>query len=72
VLNAGGEYQTAPVQQQQGTTMTRLGDSPRQSSGVTPGYGMPMDVDWKRSQERKCYNCDKPGHITKFCRVLRR
>jgi hypothetical protein len=60
--------QTAPIQQQQGTTATRSGDSPRRPSGVTPGYGMPMDVDRKRSQDRNCYNCGKPGHIARFCR----
>jgi hypothetical protein len=59
---------TALVQQQQGTTATRSGDFPRQPSGVTPGYSAPMDVDRKRSQDRNCYNCGKPGHIAKFCR----
>jgi hypothetical protein len=68
-LEAGSNFnRTALVQQQQGTTATRLGDSPRRPSGVTPGYGVPMDVDRKRSQDRTCYNCGKPGHITKYCR----
>jgi hypothetical protein len=66
-LNAGNTWQTALPQQQQGQR-TRSGDSPRQPSGVTPGYGAPMDVDRKRSQDRNCYNCGKPGHIAKFCR----
>jgi hypothetical protein len=68
-LEAGSNFnRTAPVQQQQRTTATRLGDSPCRPSGVTPGYGAPMDVDRKRSQDRNCYNCGKPGHIAKFCR----
>jgi hypothetical protein len=68
-LEAGSNFnRMAPVQQQQGTTATRSGDSPRRPSGVTPGYGAPMDVDRKRSQDRNCYNCGKPGHIAKFCR----
>jgi hypothetical protein len=68
-LEAGSNFnRTAPVQQQQGTTATRSGDSPCRPSGVTPGYGAPMDVNRKRSQDRTCYNCGKPGHITKYCR----
>jgi hypothetical protein len=68
-LEAGSNFnRMALVQQQQGTTTTRLGDSPRRPFGVTPGYGVPMDVDRKRSQDRNCYNCGKPGHIAKFCR----
>jgi hypothetical protein len=68
-LEAGSNFnRTSPVQQQQGTTATRSGDSPHRPSGVTPGYGAPMDIDQKRSQDRNCYNCGKPGHIAKFCR----
>jgi hypothetical protein len=68
-LEAGSNFnRTAPVQQQQGMMATRSGDSPRRPSGVTPGYGVPMDINQKRSQDRNCYNCGKPGHIAKFCR----
>jgi hypothetical protein len=72
-LGQGFNYdRTAPVQQQQGssstTTRTGSGDSPRSSSGVTPGYGAPMDVDRKRSRGPLCYNCQKPGHIAANCR----
>jgi hypothetical protein len=71
-LNQGVYYdRTAPVQQQQGssqTTRTGSGDSPRSSSGVTPGYGTPMDVDRKRSNRPVCYNCQKPGYIAANCR----
>jgi hypothetical protein len=71
-LNAGSNWQTALPQQQQGsssTTRTGSGDSPRSSSGVTPGYGAPMDVDRKRSRGPVCYNCQKPGHIAVNCRA---
>jgi hypothetical protein len=71
-LNQGVYYdRMAPVQQQQGsssTTRTGSGDSPRSSSGVTPGYGAPMDIDRKRSRGPVCYNCQKPGHIAANCR----
>jgi hypothetical protein len=70
-LNQGVSYdRMALVQQQQGsysTTRTGSGDSPRSSSGITPGYGAPMDVDWKRSRGPVCYNCQKLGHITANC-----
>jgi hypothetical protein len=59
----------AQAQQQQGSTMTRSGHFPCQSSGVTPGYCIPMDINWKRSQDCNCYNCGKPSHITANCRA---
>jgi hypothetical protein len=70
VLNVGVYYnQTAPVQQQQGQQRTGLGDSPCSSSGMTPGYGVPMDVDQKRSKGPVCYNCQKSSHIAANCRT---
>jgi hypothetical protein len=68
-LNQGVHYnRMAPVQQQQGQQRTGSGDFSCSSSGVTPGYGAPMNVDQKRSRGPVCYNCQKPGYIAANCR----
>src|SRR3954469_18837650 len=54
------------------TGQTTYSSDRKTGSGTTyGGSGQAMEVN-KTGGLRKCYNCDKPGHIAKDCRSLKK
>ena len=64
----GRQFEGHAIVIRAGQTTSSSGDRKTSSGTTYGGTGKPMEVD-KMGTPRKCYNCDKPGHIAKDCRM---